>query len=164
MDNNVTKNITLILPEEEKKEQEEISLSLAPSAAKQDAGIELSLAPSITEKEPEEAISLSLPEAKEEETPEPPAEPAASSITLNLPDSAVSEDELDTMLKDSWRCIKCNTVNSDNYKFCTHCGTPRASNPKANWHCSHCGTLNSPQATYCRHCGRNRESTASSII
>ena len=160
------KNITLILPESDRPEnnESEITLSLvSDTQEKKEETITLSLAESLPDEKPEE-ITLEMPASLDEAESGPvlTLEPAyekkkADSVILNLPYSAVDDDELDTLRKDSWRCIQCNTVNPNDYNFCTHCGSPRPVNPKANWTCTHCGTLNSPHAVYCRHCGRNRE-------
>ena len=47
------------------------------------------------------------------------------------------------------RCRTCNTLNPENYRYCSNCGTDLTA-------CNSCGFENSPEARFCGGCGQPR--------
>lgn len=64
----------------------------------------------------------------------------------------------------SWKCWKCETLNSGSTKNCIVCGAPRGGftpPPVKTWKCSECGAINYETSSICSECKRPRYKTVS---
>src|SRR5262249_19829082 len=61
------------------------------------------------------------------------------------------------------RCGSCGTLNAENAKFCSSCGTELAPAPppaRAGVACAKCGTNNAATAKFCANCGQSLQAPA----